>query len=412
MPLIPLVTSTRGGSRSTRSGTLAARLVAAEPAAPRPVAHRDRERRGALERAERRGIELERRGLLAAHAARQQVARDTTRRAAPARRRPAARPPRAASAGPSARRSRAGPASRRRGLSRARLRAPSRPGGSPSARYHAKPPIPTTAISRQNQEPARCLHIPSPRSAAKIPDARVDACAARGDAAHSSPEAPMNRLRRIVLLRHGDTVGNSRERFHGSSDVALSDEGRAQVRAAGRRARDRGVRGGRGEPAAARVAERGAARERRARAARARVPRDRLRPLGGAHRGGDRGAGPGALPRLAREGPRLRVPGRRAARGVPRARGEGARRARAHGRRERAGRGRTPRRDPRARPTAARSALPLARRGPELGEIVSFTRDGERWFAWGAAQPANPPALGAAANGVVASADIAAYGLS
>jgi len=42
-------------------------------------------------------------------------------------------------------------------------------------------------------------------------------------------------LRRIVLLRHGDTVGNSRERFHGSGDVALSDEGRAQVRAAGRR---------------------------------------------------------------------------------------------------------------------------------------------------------------------------------
>jgi broad specificity phosphatase PhoE len=45
----------------------------------------------------------------------------------------------------------------------------------------------------------------------------------------------MNRLRRIVLLRHGDTVGNSRERYHGSGDVALSDEGRAQMRAAGRR---------------------------------------------------------------------------------------------------------------------------------------------------------------------------------
>ena len=45
----------------------------------------------------------------------------------------------------------------------------------------------------------------------------------------------MNRLRRIVLLRHGNTVGNSRERFHGSGDVALSDEGRAEVRAAGRR---------------------------------------------------------------------------------------------------------------------------------------------------------------------------------
>ena len=45
----------------------------------------------------------------------------------------------------------------------------------------------------------------------------------------------MTRLRRIVLLRHGNTVGNSRERFHGSGDVALSEEGREQVRAAGRR---------------------------------------------------------------------------------------------------------------------------------------------------------------------------------
>ena len=45
----------------------------------------------------------------------------------------------------------------------------------------------------------------------------------------------MTRLRRIVLLRHGNTVGNSRERFHGSGDVGLSDKGRAEVRAAGRR---------------------------------------------------------------------------------------------------------------------------------------------------------------------------------
>jgi broad specificity phosphatase PhoE len=42
----------------------------------------------------------------------------------------------------------------------------------------------------------------------------------------------MSKLRRIVLVRHGETVGNSRERFHGSSDVALSDEGRDQMRAA------------------------------------------------------------------------------------------------------------------------------------------------------------------------------------
>lgn len=44
----------------------------------------------------------------------------------------------------------------------------------------------------------------------------------------------MSSLRRIVLLRHGNTVGNSHERFHGSGDPALSDEGRAQLRAAGR----------------------------------------------------------------------------------------------------------------------------------------------------------------------------------
>lgn len=43
----------------------------------------------------------------------------------------------------------------------------------------------------------------------------------------------MSRLRRIVLLRHGNTVGNSHERFHGAADVALSDEGRVQVLAAG-----------------------------------------------------------------------------------------------------------------------------------------------------------------------------------
>lgn len=45
----------------------------------------------------------------------------------------------------------------------------------------------------------------------------------------------MSRLRRIVLLRHGETLGNSKERFHGSSDVPLSDEGRAQIRDAARR---------------------------------------------------------------------------------------------------------------------------------------------------------------------------------
>ena len=42
----------------------------------------------------------------------------------------------------------------------------------------------------------------------------------------------MSQLRRIVLVRHGETVGDSSIRFHGSSDLALSEEGRAQMRGA------------------------------------------------------------------------------------------------------------------------------------------------------------------------------------
>jgi broad specificity phosphatase PhoE len=42
----------------------------------------------------------------------------------------------------------------------------------------------------------------------------------------------MSRLRRIVLIRHGETAGNSSTRFHGSNDVPLSDEGRDHMRQA------------------------------------------------------------------------------------------------------------------------------------------------------------------------------------
>ena len=41
----------------------------------------------------------------------------------------------------------------------------------------------------------------------------------------------MPQLRRLVLVRHGETVGASSVRFHGSTDVELSDEGRAQAAA-------------------------------------------------------------------------------------------------------------------------------------------------------------------------------------
>ncbi len=40
----------------------------------------------------------------------------------------------------------------------------------------------------------------------------------------------MSQLRRLVLIRHGETVGDSSVRFHGSNDVELSAEGRALMR--------------------------------------------------------------------------------------------------------------------------------------------------------------------------------------
>ena len=44
----------------------------------------------------------------------------------------------------------------------------------------------------------------------------------------------MTALQRIVMVRHGETVGQSSVRYYGSTDVALSDLGREQVRAAAR----------------------------------------------------------------------------------------------------------------------------------------------------------------------------------
>jgi len=45
----------------------------------------------------------------------------------------------------------------------------------------------------------------------------------------------MSRLRRIVMVRHGETDGNSSVRFHGAADVDLSAQGREQMRAAAAR---------------------------------------------------------------------------------------------------------------------------------------------------------------------------------
>ena len=43
------------------------------------------------------------------------------------------------------------------------------------------------------------------------------------------------RLERLTLVRHGETVGQSSIRYYGATDIELSDLGREQVR----RARDR-----------------------------------------------------------------------------------------------------------------------------------------------------------------------------
>ena len=45
----------------------------------------------------------------------------------------------------------------------------------------------------------------------------------------------MSRLNRIILVRHGETEGKSSIRFYGRTDLPLSDEGRAQMRATARR---------------------------------------------------------------------------------------------------------------------------------------------------------------------------------
>jgi broad specificity phosphatase PhoE len=44
----------------------------------------------------------------------------------------------------------------------------------------------------------------------------------------------MNGGARLILVRHGETEGESSIRYHGRTDVALSELGRAQIRLAGR----------------------------------------------------------------------------------------------------------------------------------------------------------------------------------
>ncbi len=47
----------------------------------------------------------------------------------------------------------------------------------------------------------------------------------------------MPQLRRLVMIRHGETDGESSIRFHGATDVPLSDDGRAHMRDTSRKLR-------------------------------------------------------------------------------------------------------------------------------------------------------------------------------
>jgi broad specificity phosphatase PhoE len=51
----------------------------------------------------------------------------------------------------------------------------------------------------------------------------------------ADPRRAMSVLRRIVLVRHGETEGQSSVRFHGATDVALDAVGQEQIRATARR---------------------------------------------------------------------------------------------------------------------------------------------------------------------------------
>ena len=50
----------------------------------------------------------------------------------------------------------------------------------------------------------------------------------------------MNRAARLILVRHGETEGESSIRYHGRTDVPLSELGREQMRRAGRAIETRG----------------------------------------------------------------------------------------------------------------------------------------------------------------------------
>src|SRR5262249_36872785 len=98
---------------------------------------------------------------------------------------------------------------------------------------HAKPPNPITAKSTRIRSKPDAFISPPPGARRRYPT-RALTPEPRSGILRTLLGGPMSPLRRIVLLRHGNTVATSRERSPGSGDVALADEGREQMRRAAR----------------------------------------------------------------------------------------------------------------------------------------------------------------------------------
>ena len=200
----------------------------------------------------------------------------------------------------------------------------------------------------------------------------------------------MSGLRRIVLIRHGETVGNSASACTAARTSRSRRQGLAQMRRAAAALRTEVF----DLVVASTLRRSWEAAQLIAGGAPIRLENDFREIHFGRWEGltqeRDRGLRSGRLPELAGEGAGLRVPGRRAARAVP-----GPRRARS----------RAPRRRAAQTPCSAvlhRGVIrtigeqllgsPLEDVTPSLGEVVSFSRNpGGGWFC--GRRSSNPEAL-------------------
>src|SRR5213593_1169541 len=103
----------------------------------------------------------------------------------------------------------------------------------------ARPKIRRSPISRS--APGRVRSKPA-RRAAPIASANTISCSGskKSSARARCSPAGHGSVRKLVLLRHGESTWNRENRFTGWTDVDLSDKGRDEAREAGRLLKDGG----------------------------------------------------------------------------------------------------------------------------------------------------------------------------